>query len=424
MVRYRVLFGEEELWTSLPSGCEVLEAFPKRVEPLSDPENELKKVLENPIGSKRLSEIISRNMKVAILVDDYTRPTPAYKILPKILEELETKDIPDENIKIIIALGTHRPATDREIRKKVGDKIFLKYDVLNHDWRNRDALKYLGETKRGTPIWVNKEVVNSDIVIGIGSIFPHRVAGFSGGGKIVQPGVCGEETTGHTHWLSAQIPGERLLGTEVNPVSTEIQEVAKRVGLEFIVNCIMDMRHKVYRIVAGDPIKAWRRGCHFSREVYEVKIPFKADIVIAECRPPSDMDMWQAARAIYASGVIVKQGGTIILLAKCPKGISKEHPEVSMIGYQKLSYVKQLVRNGMVKDLVAAAHMVHVGSVIREKAKCILISEGIKRKEAEKIGFKYKESLEQAINEALARHGKHSRIVILHEAQHILPKIY
>lgn len=421
--RYHVFFGDEELWIRLPDECEVLEVSPKYVKPLSDFKDELKRALQNPIGSKRLSEIVSRNMKVMILVDDYTRPTPAYKILPQILEELEIKGISDENIKIMIALGTHRPATDKEIRKKVGDKIFHRYCVLNHEWRNRDALKYLGETERGIPIWINREVVDSDVVIGVGSIFPHRVTGFSGGGKIIQPGVSGEETTGHTHWFSAQIPGERLLGVEVNPVSAEIQDVAKRAGLKFIVNCIMGMEHKIYRVVAGDPIKAWRKGCHFSREIYEAKIPFKPDIVIAECRPPSDMDMWQAAKAIYAGGALVKQGGTIILLAKCPEGISKEHPEVSKIGYQKLSYVKQLVNNRTLKDLVAAAHIAHVGSIIREKADCILISEGIERERAERIGFKYRETLEEALNEALARHGRHSRIVILHEAQYILPKI-
>ena len=209
-------------------------------------------------------------------------------------------------------------------------------------------------------------------------------------------------TIGFDEGIPISIDGQRLSGVAL---IQQVHEVACKHG----VGRIDHMENRVVGIK--------------SREIYEAKIPFKPDIVIAECRPPSDMDMWQAAKAIYAGGALVKQGGTIILLAKCPEGISKEHPEVSKIGYQKLSYVKQLVNNRTLKDLVAAAHIAHVGSIIREKADCILISEGIERERAERIGFKYRETLEEALNEALARHGRHSRIVILHEAQYIFPKI-
>ena len=150
--------------------------------------------------------------KVLIVVDDYTRTTPVQKILPRLISELEEAGIKPSGIKILVALGTHRPMTEEEIVKKFGKDIPKRYPILNHPWWDSSQLTYCGETEKGTPIFVNRMVKEVDFILGIGQIVPHRVSGFSGGGNIIQPGICGEETTGKTHWLSAQFQRTGDLG--------------------------------------------------------------------------------------------------------------------------------------------------------------------------------------------------------------------
>ena len=178
----------------------------------------IEEAFSDPIGSDPISQILKGYKDVLILVDDYTRTTPVQKIFPRLLKELEISGIKPSGIKILIALGTHRPMNDEEIKRKFGEDIPNRYPILNHPWWDLSQLSYLGETEGGTPIFVNRLVEEVDFIIGIGQIVPHRVSGFSGGGNIIQPGICGEETTGRTHWLGAQFTGREILGKIENPV--------------------------------------------------------------------------------------------------------------------------------------------------------------------------------------------------------------
>jgi nickel-dependent lactate racemase len=159
--------------------------------------------LERPIGLPRLRHLVRKSQKILILVDDYTRNTPTQLILPPVMEELSVAGVLREDIKFMVASGLHRLMTHEEKVRKVGRDIMENYAVLDHNWRKHDTLVQLENSSRGTEIWVNKEVLAADFVIGIGHIIPHMVAGFAGGAKIVQPGVCGAVTTDQTHWLSA-----------------------------------------------------------------------------------------------------------------------------------------------------------------------------------------------------------------------------
>ena len=175
------------------------------------------------------------------------------------LARLEAAGVERGGISILIAGGSHRPMTEDELRAKVGHQVFESVPVFNHEYANKEKLVYLGDTANGTPIWINKMVFEADLVLAVGGIVPHRYCGWSGGGKIIQPGVCGEETTIATHLMITK-DESITLGNIDNPVRAEIDEIALKAGLKFIVNVIMDADQRVVGLVAGDPIKAHRSG--------------------------------------------------------------------------------------------------------------------------------------------------------------------
>jgi nickel-dependent lactate racemase len=386
-------------------------------------ENEIiEEAFLHPVGSSPLPEILEWCQDVLILVDDYTRTTPTQKILPRLVKELERGGIKREGIRFLIASGTHRTMIKEEIATKFGDKIPKQFPILHHHWWDSSQMVYLGETPSGIPIHINRLVEEVDLIIGIGQIVPHRVSGFSGGGNIIQPGICGEETTGKTHWLSAQFDGWEILGKISNPVKKEIERVAEKAGLEWIINTIQDGSGRLVKVVAGDPVHAYREGAAKSREVYQSVLPEEADIVIADSYP-YDSELWLAAKGIYAADLAVKKGGVVILVTSCPEGISVSHPEVLELGYQTLEEVDQKVRQRQMNKLTVAAHLVHVGRVIKERAKGILVSPGISKEKAERLGFIYARDPQEALEIAFALTGSNSKVAVLQRGGEILPVI-
>ena len=376
----------------------------------------------HPIGSDPLPQMLKGRKKVLIVVDDYTRTTPVQKILPRLISELEQAGIKPGDIKILVALGTHRPMNEEEIVKKFGKNIPKRYPILNHPWWDLSQLTYFGETEKGTPLFFNRMVKEVDFIIGIGQIVPHRVSGFSGGGNIIQPGICGEETTGKTHWFSAQFKGREILGKIENPVKEEIEQVAQRAGLEWIINTIQDGSGTLIKVVAGDPIQAYRTGAQRSLEIYQSKLPQEADIIIADSHP-YDSDLWLAAKGIYAAELAVRQGGVVILITLCPEGVSPSHPEVLEWGYQTFEEIDEKVHQGKIQKLTAAAHLVHVGRVIKERARGILVCPGISKMETEKLGFLYTQEPQEALEIAFSLLGRDAKVAVLQRGGEILPII-
>jgi nickel-dependent lactate racemase len=374
----------------------------------------------NPIGSPPLSEILKGARNVLVVTDDQTRNTPVQKILPHLITELEKGGIKPEGLRFLIASGTHRPMTEEEISGKFGKEMPRRFKFLTHRWWEPSQLIHLGETEGGTPIFVNRLVNEVDLIIGVGQIVPHRVTGFSGGGNIIQPGICGEETTGKTHWLGAQFKGREILGKIENPVKDEIEKIARKAGLKWIFNAIQDGTGKLIDAVAGDPGLAYRKGAARSLQVYQAALPQDADIVVADS-DPYDADLWVASKGIYASELAVKQGGVVILVSPCPEGVSPSHPEVLELGYQTFETVDQWVRQGKIHKLTAAAHLVHVGRVIKERAKGIMVSRGISKEEKEKLGLIHAENPQEALEMAFSLSGRKSKVAILQRGGEILP---
>jgi len=401
----------------------LLGIFSPSIVKIEETEEEIiEEAFSHPIGSEPLSQMLRGCEDVLIAADDYTRTTPVQKILPRLMKELEVAGIKPKGIKILIALGTHRPMTEEEMVKKFGQEILQRYSILNHSWWDTSQLVYLGETEGGTPIFVNRLVKNADFIIGIGQIVPHRVSGFSGGGNIIQPGICGEETTGKTHWLSAQFKGREILGKIENPVKQEIERVAQKAGLNWIINTIQDGSGRLIEVVTGDPVQAYRTGAIRSHQIYQSKLPQEADIVITDSHP-YDSELWVAAKGIYAAELAVKQEGVVILITPCTEGVSPSHPEVLEMGYQSFEEVDRKVRQGKIQKLTAAAHLVHVGRVIKERAKGIMVSSGISKEDKERLGFIHAAEPGEALEIALTLVGQNARVAVLQRGGEILPVI-
>jgi nickel-dependent lactate racemase len=393
---------------------------PRVMEPTRPVADLVEDALDHPCASPTIEALASSSTGVLILVDDITRQTPASELLPSVLRRLEHSGARPARIKILIAAGTHARMTQQEVAQKLGPGIPSQHPVFIHHWRDEENLRDLGTTRDGTTVRVHRLVGEADLVIGIGQIVPHRVMGFTGGATIVQPGVSGAEVTGYTHWMSALYKGAEILGIADNPVRREVEEIARRAGLRFIVNVVMDGRGRVLHVVAGDPVAAHREGAQKSRVVYGAGHPALADIVIAESYP-ADYDLWQAAKGIYAAELAVRPGGMIVLVTPCPHGVSQEHPEVERLGYHGYAEVKAMVERREITDLVAAAHLVHVGRVICDRGQGIMVSPGIAPETQRQLGFRWASSAQKALGLAFSVTGRQSQVVVLQQGGHVLP---
>ena len=282
----------------------------------------IKKALENPIKSTRLSEIVNPDSRVAIIVSDVTRPTPTAKILPPLLDELYLGGAKNENITIVFALGLHRLQTEEECRQLVGEEIFENIRCIQHD---RKRCRLIGETSFGTPVEVFEEVLDSDLVVSTGTLEFHYYAGYGGGGKSILPGVSSEKSILSFHsFYSKLFEGSPLSGKAGSPARQNIEEAARIAGLDFILNVVINSKKEIVAAVAGDFIEAHRKGAEYVDAMYKVPVE-PADAVIVSCGGfPKDINLYQATKSLEHAIPAVKEGGSIILVAECAEGIGNK----------------------------------------------------------------------------------------------------
>jgi len=384
--------------------------------------SQVRKALRSPINAAPFSESLKRGEHLLLLVDDITRPTPVDRILPVLLEELETYQKHIE-VTILIALGTHREMTKDEIEKKVGAEIVSQYPVLNHAWDDDNALVDLGTTPNGTPIRVNRLLQECDLCLGLGNVVPHNLAGWSGGGKIVQPGICGKETTFRTHLLAARCPTSNL-GKMMNPVRAEIEEVASQTKLAGVVNTVLDRHGSLVHLVAGAPRATYERAVELARPIWEVAVPRLADIVLVSSYP-ADIDFWQANKGLYAAERIVKRGGDVILLTPCLEGLSSQSEHTAtmkaLAGFPSRSLFHEAQRQGI--DDYAALTVSCIAASCNELAWVTVVSDGLTDDDVAVLGFARAASVEQALEKAMQRQGAEASIVVLTHGGETLPTI-
>lgn len=282
--------------------------------------DEVKRALENPIGSARLKDIVKPGETVAVITSDITRPIPTWTVMPPVLEELEAGGIDPKDVTLIFALGSHRHHTDEERKKLAGD-VFDKITCIDSD---PDDCVHLGDTKAGTPVDIFSTVVNADRVVCLGNIEYHYFAGYSGGAKAIMPGVSTPAAIQVNHKMMLD-PRSKTGNLEGNPVREDIEEAAAMCGIDFICNVVLDEHKQIIKAVAGDATKAHREGAAFLDTLYRIDTPKLADIVVvSQGGAPKDLNVYQMQKALDNSKHCVRDGGVIILVGSCREGLGNK----------------------------------------------------------------------------------------------------
>ncbi len=414
-------YGGSTRTLTIPEANVLAVVEPRRVE-AGPPALLIARALDNPVGSPPLSALVSRGGRVTILVDDNTRPTPAHLILPPLLERLGSAGVEPGAVTILMAGGTHRPMTEAETLAKVGPEVLRSCRVVGHRWMEASELAQVGCTASGVPVEVNRAIVESDLCIGVGDICPHPLAGWSGGAKILQPGACGARTTAATHGRLADFPVLSFLGREDCPVRLEIEHVARRAGLRFIVNTVLDADSRIAGVFAGDPVAAHRAGVAFARDIWTQTVPDLADIVVASSYP-ADIDFWQAQKTLHFMECAVRRGGELILLTPCPEGMSGEpHHRQILLKYSR-SPAKRILAEARAAgewDLAGLNAAVRVATS-REVADITIVSDGLGAQDCEAMGVAWAGSLAGALEGAFSRQGPAAKVLVLTHGPKVIP---
>jgi nickel-dependent lactate racemase len=281
----------------------------------------INEALRYPIDSPTLREVVRPGEKVAIVTSDVTRPMPTHQVMPAILDELYAGGVKPEDITLVFGLGSHRRQTEAEKKKLAGDRAFQEIRCVDSD---PDDCVHFGVTSRGTQVDITRVVAEADRRVCLGNIEYHYFAGYSGGAKALMPGVSTRAAiqSNHSLMVNPDACAGKLAG---NPLREDIEEAARMVGIDFILNVVLDEHKQIVCAVAGDPVKAHRAGCRFLDQFYLKEIPERADIVlVSQGGSPKDLNLYQTQKALDNAKHAVKKGGVVILIGSCREGLGEK----------------------------------------------------------------------------------------------------
>lgn len=360
-----------------------------------------KKALKNPIEFSRLTERLSPSDTIAILVEDLTRASPKGVILKAVLEELEKAGIPDANIIVVIALGTHRGLTLEELEGVFGTELIKQYRFINHDCHAPDLIP-VGQLRTGKTVKINRKAHEARFRIGIGSIFPHPMNGFGGGGKILFPGVADFDAILDHHFQYTFHEGTGLGKIEGNHFYEQVCDIARSARLDFIINSILDQNDQVNDLVSGDPVNAHLAGIEKSKGIISQAFARKADLTIITSFPYTEGP--QIVKPLAPASMVTKEGGCIILCADLEgelpdafvdsfQRFHREHGDDLLGGVLQHFSNNRLIMKGGAIDFNMALGMT---LAIQHRFKIVLVSDDIPEEKTDKMGFIYAGSLQEA----------------------------
>jgi lactate racemase len=316
-------YGKTGLVATLPDGPHYDLIESRSACALPDIQAALGAALDHPIASKPLVELATGKRTAAISICDITRPAPNSVTLPPLLERLHAAGIPKDGVTILIATGLHRAATAAELDIILGPKIAASYRIVNHDARAFADHQSLGSTRRGTPVYIDKRFIEADLHITLGFIEQHLMLGFSGGRKLIAPGVAAQETIKVIHSPSFMREPMATEGSiENNPLHAELLEIARMARHDFILDVTLTQQREISGVFAGNPVAAHAAGVDFLRSTSLASVPALADAVITSAAGyPLDLTFYQCGKGITAAQHVVKPGGRILVLGECAEGI-------------------------------------------------------------------------------------------------------
>ncbi len=346
-------FGKSGLSVSLPDGRDYAVVESRSAGPLVDPSAAIAAALDHPIGSAPLLALAAGKRTAAISVCDITRPAPNSITLPPLLDRLHAAGVPIEGITILIATGLHRGATDAEIRTIVGPDIAARYRVVNHDARAFAAHQPLGFTRRGTPVYIDRRFIQADLHITLGFIEQHLMLGFSGGRKLIAPGLAAQETIKVIH--SPRFMREPMAtegSIDHNPLHAELLEIARIARHDFILDVTLTQQREISGVFAGNAIHAHAAGVDFLRSTSLSPLASLADAVITSSAGyPLDLTFYQTAKGITAAQHVVKPGGKILLLGECSEGVGSPEYAAKLRAFPgNAEYLQEIAETPVVVD--------------------------------------------------------------------------
>ncbi|REK15518.1 MAG: nickel-dependent lactate racemase [Planctomycetota bacterium] len=416
-------YARSGLEVELPDDRVVRTLAYKNAPPLADPAAEVQAVLSHPTGAPPLAEVARGRRDACVVISDITRPVPNELILTPVLATLEQAGIAPEKITILVATGLHRPSKPEEIVEMVGERIAARYQVVDHHGQERNEHTYLGDSPRGVPIWIDSRYVEADLKITTGLIEPHLMAGFSGGRKLICPGIAALETVKVWHGPDfLEHPKADCGILEGNPVHEENTWIGRHTGCDFIVNVVIDAERRPLKFVAGDMEAAFLEGVEFERGVVTDTIDEAVDIVVTSSAGyPLDTTFYQAVKGLTGALPVVKHGGTIVLAAGLTEGIGS--PEFQKLFDENPSLEVFVERILGKKYFVLDQWQLEELAKVRRKCKVKLVSDGLPAATIDKLFVESAPSVEQAVADSLAEYGPDAKIAVIPKGPYVLAQV-
>jgi len=422
-MQVRLEYGRSGLEVNLPDDRVVRELAYKDADPLQDPGAELAETLRSPTGSLPLSELAKGRTSACIVICDITRPVPNRLILRSLLQTLEEAGLEREQILILIATGLHRPNEGDELVELVGQEIAEHYRIENHHGQVLEEHTFLGDSPRGVPIWIDSRYVEADLKITTGLIEPHLMAGFSGGRKLICPGIAALETVKVWHGPEfLENPRADCGILEGNPVHEENTWIARHTGCDFIVNVVIDSQRRPLAFVAGDMEEAFLKGVDFCRAIVTDTVPEPVDIVVTSSAGyPLDTTFYQAVKGLTGALPVVKEGGTIVMAASLSEGIGSPQFEQLFDENDDLeAFVERILNTDY---FLMDQWQLEELAKVRRKAKVKIVSDGLPPQTINRLFVESVSSVEQAVAESLQEYGEQARIAVIPKGPYVLSQI-
>jgi nickel-dependent lactate racemase len=422
-MKVRLEYGRTGLDVELPDDRPVRYLAYKNSPPLVDPRESLRECLRRPNGAKPLAELAQGRRDACVVICDVTRPVPNQLILGEILPVLESSGIPRDRIVILIATGLHRPNEGDELVELVGPEIAANYRIENHHGQVLDEHTFLGESPRGVPIWIDRRYVEADLKITTGLIEPHLMAGFSGGRKLICPGIAALETVKVWHGPDfLEHPRADCGILDGNPVHEENTWIGRHTGCDFIVNVVIDSQRRPLKFVAGDMETAFGEGVEFVRGVVTDTVPEPVDIVVTSSAGyPLDTTFYQAVKGMTGALPIVKQGGTIILAASLSEGVGS--PQFASLFHENET-LDVFVERILGKDyFVMDQWQLEELAKVRRRAKVKLVSDGLPPETINSLFVESAESVETALADSLTEYGPAASVAVIPKGPYVLAQV-
>ena len=415
-------YGRTGLEVELPDDLTTV-IEPTYVPGLPDQEGAIRNALRNPLGGgPTLRRLVKPGQSVAISVCDVTRPMPSRTVLPVLLRELG--HIPGDQVTIMIATGTHRPNTPEELDEMLGPDIARNYRVVNHSAFDSETLEYVGESSSGIPVWLDKAWIEADVRITTGFVEPHFFAGFSGGPKMVAPGLAGFDTIMQLH--NAERIAQPMATWGVihgNPVHDDVRDIAAMTGVDFSVDVTINRNRKITSVYAGNLFMAHEAACRSAKSTAMQQVDSPFDVVVTtNSGYPLDQNLYQAVKGMSAAAQIVKDGGAIVCAAECSDGIP-DHGQ-----YKKLLTMRDSPE-ALLDMILADSHNVHdqwqvqLQAQIQMRASVYLKSGYLSPEQVREAHLMPIDSIEDTVAEALRQNGNGARVCVLPEGPQTIPYV-